>query len=392
MCWAKLRKRGRWFGPWLRWKSNLEKELAASKFDQGGVITYNLSRVKRSSRCNSNRNCQPVPVRKRDILILICNSAAQAGEPGIAAAQIADAIIETAGPEDRISLWTYSTPDQTKPLVQRLPLCQGRSQKAQQGHRGFEIQRLARRRFRSQNRTHKAVRSFEGSDTRQRILLYLGDGQSMHNPIEPADRRALIQEMVKKRIAFFPVPLGLAFNPEVLHGFATGTGGVVLRTQINQEKLPEALKRYQQAFAGSILYDAQLKMPAGVIQVLPKNLPPVRADVPTLVVGRLQNTKSLTFTVTGTVAGRPGTVKAEATEKVPEAELDNYFLVSIIRQWDKAQTQAAMLRADRALALAFENTRQVHDELLLDAQVALERNEIVAALRLFEDARASGPA
>src|SRR5207248_83270 len=139
----------------------------------------------------------------------------------------------------------------------------------------------------------KASVSFDGAESRQRILLYLGDGQSTHNPIEAADRQALIQDMVKGRIAFFPVPLGLQLNPDNLHGLATGTGGTVLRTKVAQEKLPEALKRYEEAFAGAVLYDARLAVTRvadalgspGVMQVFPKNLPPLRADVPTLMVG-----------------------------------------------------------------------------------------------------------
>ena len=35
---------------------------------------------------------------------------------------------------------------------------------------------------------------------------------------------------------------------ETLHGLANSTGGVVLRTRVEEEKLPDALKRYEEAF------------------------------------------------------------------------------------------------------------------------------------------------
>ena len=337
---------------------NVEKELAASKFEQGGIITYKPLQGETLFAMQLKPQLPAVPVRKRDILILICNSAAQAGEPGIAATQIAEAIIDTAGPDDRISLWTYSTPDQTKPLFKDFLFAKDDKKRLTKAIADLKSKDWPGGDSDLKTALENAVKSFEGSDTRQRILLYLGDGQSMHNPTEAADRHALISEMVKKRIAFYPVPLGLGFNPENLHGIATGTGGTVLRTAITQEKLADAMKRYQQAFAGAILYDAQLKMPAGVTQFFPKNLPPLRGDVPTLVVGRLQNAKSLTYTLNGTVAGRPGNVNLEATEKIPEPELDNYFLASMIRQWDKAQTQPAIVHgADRLLAMAYSRTR-----------------------------------
>ena len=52
-----------------------------------------------------------MPQRSRDYIILVSNSASQAGPSWIASGQIAEAIIKNAAPEDRVSLWTVSTPD-----------------------------------------------------------------------------------------------------------------------------------------------------------------------------------------------------------------------------------------------------------------------------------------
>jgi len=370
---------------------NLEKELAGSKFDRGGVITYQTLKGENLFALQLKPQLPAAPIRKRDYLIVICNSAAQAGEPGIAANQIADAIIETAGPDDRVSLWILSTPEQTRTLTKGFLYAKEDRKKLNKAI--VELKNKPWPGGASDLKTGlaKAIATFDGADSRQRILLYLGDGQSTHNPIEDADRQALIQDMVKARIAFFPVPLGLPFNSENLHGLATGTGGTVLRTWVNEEKLPVALKRYQEAFAGPILYDAQVKMPATVIQVVPKNLPPLRADAPTLLVGRIQAVPAIAYTLTGTIAGQPGQVSLEITEKVPAAELDNYFLVRVVDQWAKAKTQPALMRANRLLAFAYENTRQFHGELLLSAQIALEKNEVLAALHLYEEAKALDP-
>ncbi len=327
---------------------NVEKELAGSKFEQGGVITYRTLKGENLFALQLKPQMAPVPVRKRDYLIMICNSAAQAGEPWIASTQIADAIIETAGPDDRISLWMVSTPEHTKALFQGFLFGKEDRKKLDRA-----ISELKNKQFPAgdtdlKNGLTKALATFDGANSRQRILLYLGDGQSTHNPIDSADRQALIQDMVKQRVAFFPVPLGLQLNPENLHGLATGTGGIVLRTKVAQEKLPAALERFQAAFAGPILYDAQLKMPASVVQHFPKNLPPLRADAPTLVVGRaVPEIKTIAYGLSGTVAGRADPVTLDAVEKVSAPELDNYFLASMVNQWEKAQAQPALIRADR---------------------------------------------
>src|SRR5205807_1015778 len=135
-----------------------------------------------------------------------------------------------------------------------------------------------------------AIDSFPKKEGRQRILVYLGNGQSLENAISAADRRQLVAAMVEKRVAFFSVPLGRNPDPTTLHGFATGTGGVVMRTLVEEEKLTDALDRYEAAFAGTILYAPQLHLPAEVVtaEVLPTVLPPLRSDAPTLLVGKMK--------------------------------------------------------------------------------------------------------
>ncbi len=372
-------------------EQNLDNELARSKFESGGIITYRTLKGENLFALQLQPKLAPQLNRKRDYLVMICNAAAQAGEPWIASTQIADAIVQTAGPDDRIALWIVSTPEQTKALTKGFLFAKEDRKQLDKAIAELKNHQWPAGTTDLKNGLAKAIASFDGGQARQRILLYLGDGQSTHNPIDAADRYALIQDMVKQRIGFFPVPLGLNFNSSNLHGLATGSGGAVLRTRVNNEKLPEALKRYQDAFAAPVLYDAQLTVPAAVTKVTPQKLPPLRADVPTLVVGRMNDAAELVFTVSGSVAGQAQPINFDMTEKVTAPEIDNYFLVSMVNQWDKAPTQPALIRADRALALAYENTRLYHGELLLSAQFALEKNDVKSALRLYEDARALDP-
>src|SRR5207244_3661023 len=73
----------------------------------------------------------------------------------------------------------------------------------------------------------KAIKSFDNRG-RQQVIVFLGSGKSLLNPIASNERLALCDEMVKKEIAFFSVPLGLNLEPANLHGFATATGGLVV--------------------------------------------------------------------------------------------------------------------------------------------------------------------
>src|SRR5262249_59577675 len=108
----------------------------------------------------------------------------------------------------------------------------------------------------------QALKSFAGAPKRQRILLYLGDGQSTHDPVGAKDRNDLSKDMVDARISMFTVPFGVNLNAENLHGFATGTGGSVLRVKLGTEPLDDAMKRFREAFAVPVIHGAKPPIPS----------------------------------------------------------------------------------------------------------------------------------
>ena len=115
-----------------------------------------------------------------------------------------------------------------------------------------------------------------------------------------ADRR----EMVDRKVGFFPVPLGPELDPQVIHGFATGTGGTVLRLDVS-EKIEDTLKRFKNTIAQPVLYVDSFKLPAEVVEFYPTKLPPLRGDAPTLVVGRLSApTAKFDVSIAGKVDGK----------------------------------------------------------------------------------------
>ena len=66
-------------------------------------------------------------------------------------------------------------------------------------------------------RPAEVIKSFDTSKDRRRIILFLGDGMSTHNPMTDADRTALARQMTERRIGFYPVPLGVQVDPKTLH-------------------------------------------------------------------------------------------------------------------------------------------------------------------------------
>src|SRR5262249_28252975 len=118
--------------------------------------------------------------------------------------------------------------------------------------------------------------------------------------------------------------------------------------------------------------------------------PPLRADSPTLAVGLMKPAEILECKIEGTVAGQRA--QTTITHKVPAPELQNFFLVHIVQQWKNGDKAApAMIRADRGLALAAEQTRLARDEYLTQAHWALNLNKLDAAEKLFRNAQTLDP-
>src|SRR5262249_5276097 len=130
-------------------------------------------------------------------------------------------------------------------------------------------------------------------------------------------------------------------------------------------------------------------LPEGVSDVMPTKLPPVRRDQSTLVLFKIKPAARFEFTITGEVAGRKVTYKADF--KTPEADVENFFLVGMYKQWREARDRHAALPADRALAFASDQNQMARADLLAKAAWALDQNKFDPAWRLLKEAEALDP-
>src|SRR5438552_279566 len=81
---------------------NLEAGLAEAKFAEQKLLTYQPLRGDAIFALQVQPTLPAAPMRKRDYVILVSTSAAQAGAGWVGANQIADAFVETAQEGDRI--------------------------------------------------------------------------------------------------------------------------------------------------------------------------------------------------------------------------------------------------------------------------------------------------
>src|SRR5713226_717884 len=347
----------------------LEEDLAHSKFSDKGVLTYRMQDGKELFALKVQPKLEAPPARPRDYLLMIDTSASQAGLPITFARKFADELAKKANPTDRVSIWTLNTPKSTRSLTEDFRSPQ--SEKVQTAVQKLKDE-LPLGDTDLKEGLRRAVASFEPERSRQRVLVFIGDGMSTHSRMTESDRARVCQEMVKNEIAFFPIPLGPTLDPQNIHGIANGTGGKVVRVMPNEDLVSDAMGRLVEAVAAPILYPKSFQLPKEqVAEFFPTQVPPLRSDVSTLVLGRFSHSdKTLTYNVEGTVAGQP--VQVSMTEPVVAPELDNYFLVGIYDQWKNAKDQPAMMQADRTLAFAYEINKMSCEELLAQADLVLQ--------------------
>ena len=366
-----------------------DAEMSLSRFaDQPLVLYHRPDQKETLLAVQVEPRLKAAPPRPRDYLVLFDTAAHMAGGDFKAAQELTKKFLLRVGAEDRVALWTLNTKyhDLTNGFQPGNKDLSAVLKKLSADYPAGAVN--------LREALPKAIQLFDGKKDRQHVILFLGSGQSIAGPIDAELRASLCKDMVANHIAFFSVPLGGYLDPYNLHGFPNCTGGKVVRYGLGNtpktwtDSLFAALKQ-------PVLYDCEIKLPAKVVQVMPTKLPPLRPDVPTLVVGTFAGAPDkegtlFNYTLTGKINGDEAG-RVEVAEKMPKADDDNYFLVNMIDQWRTQKDRPALLQADRALAFAFENNQLARADLVAQAEWALEKKKLDAAEKLYKQALKADP-
>ena len=368
-------------------------ELAVTKFSLLPALAYQVRAGDTLFAWQIKPTLDPAPVRPRDVLVLVDTSASQAGKPLQQARQVVAGLSAALTADDRVSVWTLSTPAATRALTKDFQPADAEDIKAaaaalteiEYGSGATDLK----------GGLSKALATLAPNRGRHQIVLFLGDGESAFDPLTESDRVAAGGRMDQSDVYFFAVPLGLKLNANNLHGLAALTGGAVVRVQedlADPTRRGEFLARLKAAIDVPVLKADKCQYGAEVTESYPTKLPPLRADKPTLVIGKMAKPAAkLTATVTGTAANRDVTLAL--AQDLPPAQADHFFLNLMIDQWRDAphKDAPAMLQADRALALASTQVKLYREEFLTQANWAVTMDRLDDAAKLYTAARRIDP-
>jgi hypothetical protein len=368
----------------------LTEDLGSGRFSKSTLLSYD-AHGDRFFALQLKPDLPAAPARPRDILVMIDTSASQAGFPLQVSRRLTEALMNDTAPNDRIAIMTVNTPRATQDLT--MGLQEPKSAAVQSALKKLEDE-YASGAGDLKNAFEQAVKIFENKTSRQQVIVFLGDCESAYNPLTEKQRLGIADSMVQANVGFFAVPLGSQINSKNLHSLVTGTGGAVVRfdhsdaKQANSDLTP-VVKKINQVLAVPVLMPTNFKFVQAPAEIYPTKLPPLRADSSTLVIGRFEGKAPATvdLKIEGRIAGHETKVSVSEAMLSPIAE--NFFLPNLLTQWKQSDNPQApaLLRSDRTLALAYEQTRLAVDEMLNQADWAIGANQIEIARHLFTAAQ-----
>ena len=93
------------------------EDIAANKFSTQPAITFQIKDGDTLFAWQVKPELAAAPAQPRDVLVMVDTSASQAGLPLKQARQIIEGLAVAAGKDDRVSVWTVSTPAATRALT-----------------------------------------------------------------------------------------------------------------------------------------------------------------------------------------------------------------------------------------------------------------------------------
>jgi tetratricopeptide (TPR) repeat protein len=387
----------------------LRDDLLTNRFTRQPVVTYETQDGETLFALQVKPAVKAANARARDLVVIVDTSASQAGKFLDTSRKVAEQIILNAASADRVSVWVINTPKATRNLTGGLKEAEKlRDADPAKGldktQLSGDIAKALESEYASgsvdlKNGIEKALNDFEGRVQRQQAIVFIGDAESAFAPLSEKDRFQLAGKVREAKVQFFAVPIGLSINSLNLHSLVMGSGGGVARfsDEITDQKkaVAHVATRLNEELNTPVLFPTKFDL-TGVAEFYPTRLPPLRGDQPTLIVGKFTKGKApakLEGSIEGRVGAQPG-AKVSFSEAVPAAGLENFFLTTVVRQWSESDLKdaPALLRADRTLALAFEQGRLTREEYLTQAQWALGANQFEAAKNLAGAAQKLDPA
>jgi len=209
---------------------------------------------------------------------------------------------------------------------------------------------------------------------RQTSIVYIGDGMSTANLLQPAELRSMMVELRQRQTPVHSFAVGSNTDLQLLGAMAQQTGGVVV---IDEESGKDYGRTLARSIDLPIVYPLSMKVSDRGIQLLPTEALPLRSDRDTVYLGKGDIARNAQITMQATIDGR----SRDLSWAIPPAKYQqaNGFLVPL---WNKALQTNGLSNG-----LAGESMVIAAQQAFVDVVAALEDSAEAAVTQGDEAAR-----
>ena len=176
----------------------------------------------------------------------------------------------------------------------------------------------------------QAAIQFPNNSSRNKNVIYIGDGISADNLLETPSFKTVVNKLVENRVSVSSFAIGPERNVEIMAALANHTGGNLLIDAPAENTTITAASALAQTVHGSVFWPTDVKLGKSVVEIYPAKFPPLRSDRDSVVLGTVSDSQQVEFTLTGDINNKNKSVDLTV---VPELSSDDFaFLPGMIRE------------------------------------------------------------
>lgn len=143
---------------------------------------------------------------------------------------------------------------------------------------------------------------------RNQNVIYIGDGVSRGGLVHDANFGSLVDELAARRISLSSYAIGPERDVESMAALANMTGGNLFLDSDDPASLDNGAANLARTVHGQVFWPARMTLPETVKEVFPRQVPPLRFDRDTIIVGTLTSREPWNLEVSGELGGQPLTL------------------------------------------------------------------------------------
>jgi hypothetical protein len=155
-----------------------------------------------------------------------------------------------------------------------------------------------------QSMVETAIEGFEADGSRNRNVIYIGDGISRAGILHTESFTKAVTKLAEKQISISSFAIGPERNIALLAALANHSGGNIVIDSDAADSASKGAMALAETVHGSVFWPQTAKLPENLVEVFPAKCPPMRSDRDTILVGSISDRNALSMELTGIMDGR----------------------------------------------------------------------------------------